>query len=183
MLEQANQGVGVPIAIERSETSAPATLKVGSNSFDRVIPRRLSEYYDGVAPRIWWSAVAGAKSYAIIMEDPDSKPITPFVHWLAWNIPARETHAAEGLQEQERLLDPPGTLQGRNSRGSYGYYGPRPPVGDPPHRYHFQVFALDTMLAVPPGAERDELLAAMSGHVLAAGEIVGSYQQDEAPLK
>jgi Raf kinase inhibitor-like YbhB/YbcL family protein len=183
MLEQANQGVGVPIAIERSETSAPATLKVGSNSFDGVIPRRLSEYYDGVAPRIWWSAVAGAKSYAIIMEDPDAKPITPFVHWLAWNIPARETHVAEGLQEQERLLDPPGTLQGRNSRGSYGYYGPRPPVGDPPHRYHFQVFALDTMLAVPPGAERDELLAAMSGHVLAAGEIVGSYQQDEAPLK
>jgi Raf kinase inhibitor-like YbhB/YbcL family protein len=183
MLEQASQGIGVPIAIQRGETSAPATLKVGSNSFDGTIPRRLSEYYDGVAPRIWWSEVRGAKSYALVMEDPDSKPITPFVHWLAWNIPGRETHLPEGLQEQERLLDPEGTLQGRNSRGSVGYYGPRPPVGDPPHHYHFQVFALDTMLDVPPGAERDQLLGAMSGHVLAAGEIVGTYQQTQPPLK
>ena len=62
-------------------------------------------------------------------------------------------------------------------------YGPRPPVGDPPHHYHFQVFALDTMLDVPPGAERDRLLAAMSGHVLAAGEVVGTYQQTQVPLK
>jgi Raf kinase inhibitor-like YbhB/YbcL family protein len=183
MLEQASQGVGVPIAIQRGETSAPAVLKVGSNGFDDVIPRRYSEYYDGVAPRIWWSEVKGARSYALIMEDPDAKPITPFVHWLAWNIPARSTHLAEGLQEQERLTVPEGTLQGRNSRGSMGYYGPRPPVGDPPHRYHFQVFALDTLLDVSPGAERDQLIAAMSGHVLAAGEVVGSYRQLQPPLK
>ena len=81
------------------------------------------------------------------------------------------------------MLDPEGVLQGRTSRGSVGYFGPRPPVGDPPHRYHFQVFALDTLLDVPPGAERDTLLAAMAGHVLAAGEAVGVYQQTAAPLK
>jgi Raf kinase inhibitor-like YbhB/YbcL family protein len=181
MLEQANQGVGVPIAIQR--TPAQQRLKVGGVDIEGRIPRRFSEYYDGKSPRIWWSGVSGAKSYAIIMEDPDAKPITPFVHWLAWNIPARWMHLPEGLQEQERLTDPPGVLQGLNSRGSNGYYGPRPPVGDPPHHYHFQVFALDTMLDVPPTAERDQLLAAMSGHVLAAGEIVGIYQQLQPPLK
>jgi phosphatidylethanolamine-binding protein (PEBP) family uncharacterized protein len=56
-------------------------------------------------------------------------------------------------------------------------------VGDPPHHYHFQVFALNTMLDVPFGAEREELLTAMQGHVLAAGELVGTYQQLVAPLK
>jgi len=183
MLEQAKQGVGVPIAIQRAGGNTSQGFKVGSNSFEVRMPRRLSEYYDGKSPRIWWSRVEGAQSYAIIMEDPDAKPITPFVHWLAWNIPARWTHLPEGLQEQERLTDPPGVLQGLNSRGSNGYFGPRPPVGDPPHHYHFQVFALDTMLDVPPTAERDQLLAAMNGHILAAREFVGTYQQLQPPLK
>jgi phosphatidylethanolamine-binding protein (PEBP) family uncharacterized protein len=56
-------------------------------------------------------------------------------------------------------------------------------VGDPPHHYHFQVFALDTLLNVPPSADRDQVLQAASGHVLAKGEIVGVYQQKVAPLK
>lgn len=64
-----------------------------------------------------------------------------------------------------------------------GYLGPRPPVGDPPHHYHFQIFALDTLLDVPPGSERDVLLEAMSGHVLAAGEFIGTYQQIVQPPK
>jgi phosphatidylethanolamine-binding protein (PEBP) family uncharacterized protein len=56
-------------------------------------------------------------------------------------------------------------------------------VGDPPHHYHFQMFALDTTLNVPPGSSRDEVLQAMAGHVLAAGELVGEYQQTVAPPK
>jgi Raf kinase inhibitor-like YbhB/YbcL family protein len=183
MLEQAAEGVGVPIAIQRPETNASQRLRVDLTHIDGVIPRRYSEYYDGVSPRITWSAVEGAQSYVVIMEDPDAKPITPFVHWLAWNIPGNYRHLPEGLQEQERLTDPEGVHQGRTSRGTVGYLGPRPPVGDPPHDYHFQVFALDTVLSVAPGAERDELLAAMSGHVLAAGEVVGTYRQLVAPLK
>jgi Raf kinase inhibitor-like YbhB/YbcL family protein len=148
-----------------------------------MIQPRHSEYYDGASPRIAWTPIKGARSYVVIMEDPDARPITPFVHWLAWNIPADHHHLPAGLQEQERLTDPEGVLQGRTSRGSVGYLGPRPPVGDPPHHYHFQVFALDTLLDVPPGAERDPLLAAMSGHVIASGEAVGTYQQRIAPLK
>ncbi|HUR22100.1 MAG TPA: YbhB/YbcL family Raf kinase inhibitor-like protein, partial [Vicinamibacterales bacterium] len=183
MLEQAAQGTGVPIAIERGETAASQRLKVFIPTADDFIDQKHSEYYDGVSPRIAWSPVKGARSFVVIMEDPDAKPLTPFVHWLAWNIPADHRHLPAGLQEQERLTDPKGTLQGRTSRGTVGYYGPRPPVGDPPHHYHFQVFALDTMLDVPPGAERDQLLAAMSGHVLAAGETVGVFQQRVAPLK
>ena len=142
-----------------------------------------SEYADGVSPALAWNGVDGAKSYALVMEDPDAKSIRPFVHWVAWNIPAGTTTLPEGLQEQPELTDPEGVLQGRTSRGSVGYFGPRPPVGDPPHHYHFQVFALDTTLDVPAGAERDKLIAAMQGHVLAAGELVGTYQQAIEPAK
>jgi Raf kinase inhibitor-like YbhB/YbcL family protein len=118
-----------------------------------------------------------------VLEDPDAKPVTPFVHWLAWNIPAHVTNLPEGLQEQLRLTEPEGVLQGLNTRGSPGYYGPKPPVMDAPHRYFFQVFALDTFLQVPPGADRDQLLAAMAGHVLAKGRLMGTFQQQTQPLK
>lgn len=73
--------------------------------------------------------------------------------------------------------------QGRTTRGSTGYYGPRPPVGDMPHRYHFQLFALDALLSINPGSDRETLLAAMQGHVLGKGGVIGTYRQAAPPPK
>jgi Raf kinase inhibitor-like YbhB/YbcL family protein len=182
METQAKQGSGVPMALQRIGASKSA-LSVTSKTIRGAIPKEQSEYADGVSPEISWNHVAGAKSYALILEDPDAKAPKPFVHWVAYNIPADVTTLPEGLQEQPRLTEPEGLLQGKTSRGSVGYFGPRPPVGDPPHHYHFQVFALDSALEVPPGAERDDVLKAMNGHVLAAGELVGTYQQTVEPPK
>ncbi len=183
MEKQAKEGVGVPLADMRPETRARGTLSVQSSGFaaDGPIPPKFSEYADGVSPALEWTSVPGAKSYVLIMEDPDAKPITPFVHWVAWNIPANRL--PEGLAEQHRLTEPMGLLQGRNSRGSIGYFGPRPPVGDPPHRYRFQVLALDRVLDLPPGSPRDAVLAAAAGHVLAKGALQGTYQQLQKPQK
>ncbi|MEF7615743.1 YbhB/YbcL family Raf kinase inhibitor-like protein [Aquincola sp. MAHUQ-54] len=186
MLAQAARGNGVPLALQREEVrAAPQTLRLASPAFgpDGTIPPRHSEYADGVSPALQWKPVAGARSYVLVMEDPDARPVTPFVHWVAWNIPGTATSLPEGLQEQIRLTEPDGLLQGRTSRGSPGYYGPRPPAGDPPHRYHFQLFALDAVLDVPPGADRDQVLAAMRGHVLARGELVGRFAQAVRPPK
>ena len=182
MRQQATQGTNVPLALAR--TKGGGKLAVNSPAFadNAMLAAKYSEYADGVSPPLSWSKVEGAKSYAIIMEDPDA-PQKPFVHWLAWNVPATVTSLPEGLQEQPRLTAPEGVLQGRTTRGSTGYYGPRPPVGDPAHHYHFQVFALDTVLALPFGADRDQLLSAMQGHVLAKGELVGRYRQQQEPLK
>jgi Raf kinase inhibitor-like YbhB/YbcL family protein len=119
----------------------------------------------------------------VLVQDPDARPVAPFVHWLAWNIPASVTRLDEGIQAQPRLTEPDGVLQGQGTRGSAGYYGPHPPVGDPAHRYVFQLFALDAVLDVPAGAQVDEVARAMEGHVLAKGKIVGLYQQTIAPLK
>lgn len=185
MEAQAKKGVGVPLALDRPETDGQGKITVQSEAFDTgaSIPLRHSEYADGVSPAIRWSAVPGAASYAIIMEDPDSSPIKPFVHWLAWNIPGTVTSLPEGLQEQLRLVEPEGVLQGRNSSGTHGYFGPKPPVGDKAHRYHFQVLALDSVLDIPPTSDRDALLAAIAGHVTGKGELVGLYQQKTEPPK
>jgi len=52
------------------------------------------------------------------------------------------------------------------------YMGPRTPAG-PKHRYHIQVFALDTSVGNESMQSYDAMLAAMKGHVLASGEIIG----------
>lgn len=182
MEEQANRGLGVPLALARPETRARGgrTIRVASPAFaaNAAIPREHSEYGVGVSPALSWEAVPGARSYAIVAEDPDaSRP--PVVHWVAWNIPAGTTALPAGLQERDRLTGErlEGVMQGATSRGTVGWYGPRPPRGDRPHRYHFQLLALDRALDLPLGATRDELLAAARGRVLARGELVGTYAE------
>lgn len=179
MEAQAKKGADVPLALKRPETETKGKINVASKAFsnNQTIPAKHSEYADGVSPALNWSAVPDAASYAIIMEDPESSPLKPFVHWLAWNIPATVTSLPEGLQEQLRLVEPEGVLQGRNTSGTHGYFGPKPPPGDQPHRYHIQVVALDSMIDLPPTSDRDALLAAISGHVIGKGELVGTYQQ------
>lgn len=190
MQKQAAEGTGVPLAKDRPETvpkpadrTLPLVVMSASFTDGGDIPLRHSEYAEGVSPKLSWTAVPGAVSYAIVMEDPDAKPITPFVHWVAWNIPANVTSLPEGLQEQMRLTEPEGVLQGRNSSGTHGYFGPKPPAGDPPHRYQFQVLALDTPLDLPPTADRDAMLAAAEGHVLAKGLLIGRFAAPPQPPK
>jgi Raf kinase inhibitor-like YbhB/YbcL family protein len=111
----------------------------------------------------------------VIMEDPDVAQNPPFVHWLLYNIPADVTELEKGVPPLPQLAKPAGALQGKNDRGSIGYFGPKPPPEDPAHHYHFQIFALDTLLDIPFGVTRAELLAAMEGHVLASDALMGTY--------
>jgi Raf kinase inhibitor-like YbhB/YbcL family protein len=159
-----------PLASDRAETRASAALDVSSPAFVQggAIPLGHSAYGAGRAPALAWSAPpAGTKSFAIMVEDPDAMSAKPFVHWTAWNLDPR----TRGLGE---AAFPAGARQGRNNRGSSVYFGPRPP-GSKPHHYHFQIFALDTMLTLPDGATRAQLLAAMNGHVLAKGDLIGMF--------
>jgi len=187
MKQQVARGSGVPVATRRSETETKGTLAVSSTAFrdGAAIPAAYSEYDQGASFPLSWSAgPSGTQGYVLIMEDPDSKkPPIPVVHWLAWNIPADVTSLREGLQKQAQLTDPAGVRQGPNSAGSLGYRGPRPPEGDPPHHYHVQLFAVDRKLDVRVGADRDEVLDQMKGHVLAKGELVGTFKRPDRPAK
>lgn len=180
MQQQANQGHGVPLAFDRPETAAAEEggLVLRSDAFGdgQPIPERYSDYGEGVSPPLSWQPVEGARSYALVMEDPDAAKPKPFVHWVAWNIPGELTSLPEGLHTQPRLTEPEDLRQGSNSRGSTGYFGPKPPPGTGTHHYHFQLFALDVeSMDVDPGADRDTLLEAMQGHVVGKARLVGTF--------
>lgn len=160
--------------------TAGATLRIESAAFragDR-IPERYAGDGKNVSPPLHWSAgPAGTESYALILEDPDAPKAVPFVHWILYDIPANMTMLEEGLPTKYRLTQPAGALQGKNDFGEVGYFGPRPPVGHPVHNYHFEVYALDKKIGLPLGAGRADFMGAIEGHVLAAGDYVGTYQR------
>lgn len=133
---------------------------------DGRIAARQSAHGQNLSPPLSWSGGAGAKTYAIVLEDSDAPGARPFVHWLVWNIPGAMTSLAEGRV-------PAGAAQGANDAGGTGYFGPRPPSGI--HHYHFKIFALDGTLGLAAGADRAALSRAMNGHVLAGGELVGTF--------
>jgi Raf kinase inhibitor-like YbhB/YbcL family protein len=108
---------------------------------------------------------------ALIVTDPDA-PRGTWVHWVLYNLPATVRALPEGLPRQ--LTD--GALQGRNDSGEIGYEGPCPPPGSP-HHYIFTLYALDAKLNLPVGATRAQVEAAMQGHILASGRLVGIFQR------
>ena len=186
---------------------AAASLDVSSPSFQELvrprkrIPKVNSCYGENISPPLNWSGVPkGAKSLALIVEEPKEKRTEQAyykiaasfgsVHWVLYNIPPDVTGLPEGVPTTTDML-PDGTIQGLNDAketAQMGYSGPCPPpslvqlfgapgrLSEPPHEFFFKVYALDTELDLAPGATRDELTAAMEGHILALGETMGKYQ-------
>ena len=177
---------GNALALARPETQARDTLDLGSDDFSGggTIPITFSAYGQDISPCLAWTGVpAGTRTLALLMEDPDATAVTPFVHWVAWNIAPSLSALPEAVPAVPQVPDLMNLRQGRNTRGSIGYFGPRPPIGDQSNHYHFQLFALDTVLNLVPGSSREDLLAAMEGHVLAKGELIGTYEQENPPLE
>jgi len=144
------------------------------------LPLPYSDYGEKISPAVHWTGVPGtARSIALVVEDPDAQEPKPFVHWLLYNLPATITSLPEALPALPRLPELAGALQGRNSKGTIGYFGPRPPTSDPAHHYHFQIFAVTEMLPLLPSASREAFLAALNGRVVATGDLVVTFQ---APL-
>jgi Raf kinase inhibitor-like YbhB/YbcL family protein len=188
MLHQTHGGAKSDLAIKLPETAANVSLTVSSDAFAKygAIPAIYSSYDQDASPPLRWTAgPTGTHSYAILAEDPDASTTPlPVVHWVVWNIPEKVNALREGLESLDRLEDPMGLRQGPNTAaGSVGYKGPRPPEGDPAHHYHFEVFALDQMLDLRAGTNRDDLVKAMQGHVLAKGELIGLFERPQYPVK
>ncbi|HEY3815096.1 MAG TPA: YbhB/YbcL family Raf kinase inhibitor-like protein [Caulobacteraceae bacterium] len=164
------------LAINQLTTTKTESIVVGSSDFanNATVPDRFSAAAHGGSPQLTWSPVVDGKSYAVIVEDPDAPSPKPHVHWLAWNIAADATGLPPSQPTAAQTSS--GMRQGKNGADTIGWSGPHPPAG-PAHHYHFQVFAMDTpALTVPGGADRDTLVKAMKGHVVAKGELVGTFQ-------
>ncbi len=148
---------------------APAEIELSSAQFDDSgeLPAECAADRGGKSPHLRWGDVPeGTRSLALLVEDPDAPTPRPFLHWLLWNIDPTLTELQPGARFP---------IEGKNSMMKPGFTGAAPPRGDRPHRYHFQLFALDALLELKPGAGRAAVLGAMRGHVLGAGEIVGLY--------
>jgi Raf kinase inhibitor-like YbhB/YbcL family protein len=155
-----------------SEGSAPS-IDVRSVAFDAGTPLPISCSVDGVGapPALSFANVPeAAQSLLVICEDPDAPLLQPFVHWVVYGLPA----AIEGIDAQTQH----DYLLGENSKSERGFAPAAPPPGHGVHHYHFQVFALDTPIDLSAGRERDELVEIAKGHVLAWGEIVGTYERE-----
>lgn len=81
-----------------------------------------------------------------------------------------------GVVSTERLAKV-GVHMGTNSRFEPAYMAPSPLPGHGPHHYHFQLIALDTLLEFDKVPSLADIKAAIEGHVLAAGELVGTNER------
>ena len=157
------------------------SIKVTSEAFSAggEIPKQFTADGKDRSPPLAWSGVPeGAKELALICDDPDAPSKDPWVHWVIYGIPANTKSLAEGISRQARPESPAGAANGVNSWTSdnSGYRGPSPPKGKV-HHYHFHIYALDAALDLKPGLDKNGLLAAMKGHILGEGELIGTYQR------
>ena len=148
-------------------------MELKSSAFEAggMIPKKYTCDGQDVSPPLSWSDVpAGAKSLALIADDPDA-PMGTWVHWVAWNIPVSARVLEDNVPKRDAL--PNGMKQGTSDFRSVGYGGPCPPSGT--HRYFFKLYALDTTFTLPPSTTKKELEKAMQGHILKQAELMGKY--------
>jgi Raf kinase inhibitor-like YbhB/YbcL family protein len=166
-----------------AQTSAksPSGIKVETNAFQPggAIPSKYTCDGEDVSPSLKWAdPPAGTKSFVLIVDDPDA-PGGVFTHWIVTGIRSDVRELPEGINKNENLLRASGGKQDRNDFGKTGYNGPCPPPGKP-HRYYFQLWALDSPLNFPgidDAHSKGMLRDAMDGHVLAKGDTMGKYQR------
>ncbi|HEX9616710.1 MAG TPA: YbhB/YbcL family Raf kinase inhibitor-like protein [Anaerolineales bacterium] len=146
------------------------TLPITSSAFSEgaSIPRKYTCDGENVSPPLSWSAVPDmTASLVVIVDDPDA-PRGNWVHWVLYDLPPDLESLQEGAQGAG--------LAGMNDSRKEGYSGPCPPPG-PAHRYFFKIYALDAALKLKGGATKAEVEKAMAGHILAQGQLMGTFSR------
>ncbi len=161
---------------ERPKPAPSIALRSGAFEDGKPIPKVHTGEGADLSPALSWPAPpAGTKQWALIVDDPDAPRPLPWVHWVVYGIPAEATSLPEGAGAKGKTAT--GVLEGKNSSGRTGWAGPMPPPGHGVHHYHFKLYALDVELSLEPGLTKRQLLDAIAGHVLAEGELVGTYER------
>jgi len=170
MTKAINAGaLAIALVALASFAAGEAKMKITSSAFQEGgnIPSKFTCDGGDRSPPLQIAEIpSSAKSLALIVDDPDA-PSGLFTHWIVWNISSQTNEIAEGRA--------PNGVQGTSDFGKSGYGGPCPPSGT--HRYYFKIFALDRELNLPSGTKRNQLDAAIKGHVVARGELMGRYSR------
>jgi len=158
---------------ERGRTMA---IKVTSPSFaeGQPIPPKYTCDGENISPALSWDKLPEtAKSLALICDDPDA-PAGTWVHWVLYDLPPTLRELPEAVETKEQVFE--AAKQGRNDFRQIGYGGPCPPKGGP-HRYYFKLYALDKELNLKASATRRDVEDAMKGHIVAEGQLMGTYKR------
>jgi Raf kinase inhibitor-like YbhB/YbcL family protein len=170
------------ISQKNGEGSAMKKIVLSSGSFSdnsKIPVKYVCKQYGGqdISPALKWNKVTDAKSYALIVDDPDApspknpRP-NPWVHWVIYDLPAEINSLSEDAN-----INSIGGKEGTNDFPTTKYGGPCPPKGSGPHRYFFKIYALDIeTLNLPAGANKTEIMKAMESHILADGQLVGTFE-------
>jgi Raf kinase inhibitor-like YbhB/YbcL family protein len=177
----AQHSSGDPIVIQkvRPREAGRLTLTSEAIGLDGRIGEACSGYGENQSPPLVWTGMPEAESFALVVQDPDAPRPEPALHWVAWNIPGTLDGLPGAIRPWARIEECGGMVQGRNYSGRHGYAGPRPPRGDGPHRYHFQLFALDMRPPLSPEAPFEDLVNLLKSHTIAACDLVGTFEQPD----
>ncbi|MDB5987525.1 MAG: YbhB/YbcL family Raf kinase inhibitor-like protein [Nevskia sp.] len=140
-------------------------------------PQYCGELVDRSPPLAWSPVPAQTQSLALIMEDADAPWPRPLLHVLVFGISPRVRALPEGALARQPPADTPALVFGYNALGKRRYLAPAALPGHGPHRYYFQLLALDIPLSFRCAVRRREALAAIKGHVLARGTLMGTLQR------
>jgi len=143
-----------------------------------MIPKEFTADGQDISPPLKWSlGPEQTQSFVLFVEDPDAPGKEPFVHWIVYGMPPNVIGLPQGISSAMGASAATGNMiQGANSKGSNSYDGPEPPPGKA-HRYYFEIFAIDRAINLPAGATKEQVVAAMNGHVLTKGILMGKYQR------
>lgn len=159
------------------------TMTLTSAAFgrdERIPVQYTGEGEDRSPPLRWTEVPPDTRELALICDDPDAPTPQPWVHWLIYGMAADVRELVAGIPTAAIVSAPVQANQGKNSwpdGATVGYRGPLPPVGHGVHHYHFRLYALNARLHLAPGADKPQLLAAMSNRIIANAELIGTYSR------
>ena len=127
-----------------------------------------------VSPELHWDqAPDGARSFAILCDDPDA-PGGVWRHWAAFDIPDQVRRLPRGAGEAGAT----GFRQAINDFGERGYGGPCPPRGHGAHRYRFRLMALSVdKLSARASAHCREVESLAEKHVISECALTGTFER------
>jgi Raf kinase inhibitor-like YbhB/YbcL family protein len=188
LLRPVRAGVNHTIWHNHAANMAPEAITITSGAFDDgcAIPRRHAGLGvgDNISPPLQWTGVpADTAELVLIIEDPDVPLPRPIVHGLVAGIDPHLRELPEGALTLSEANAAPAVTPGLALQigfGSFkrrGYAGPRPIPGHGPHRYIFQIFALDRPSGLDCTATLPRALSAIDGKVIARGRLTGTYER------
>ena len=172
----------------------PLTIQVTSTSLKHTgyLQKDFTCEGDNLSPQLTWTDVPPeTQSIAVVVDDIDAEE-GALAHWVLWSLPADALELDGGASGSESL--PAGSVEGTNGYGGSGWRGPCPPprrifrhrtgiqlttgtdnTGIISPIYQMNVYALDTKISAAPGADREEVLRQIDGHILAGGSVSTKY--------